>query len=152
MIGTSEEIVRWLFNQDREIKFEIKEHKEKRGLKANSYCWILLGEIANVIGSTKEAVYKEYIKDKGIYRIITMSTTAVPTFKRVWEERGLGWVCETSETNIDGLTDVFAYYGTSTYNSKQMSYFIDYVVQEAKELGIETLPPDEIQRLKTAWQ
>ena len=152
MIGTSEEIVRWLFNQDREKKFEIKEYKEKRGLRANSYCWTLIGEIANTIGSTKEDVYREYIKDKGIYRIITMSTTAVPTFIKVWEERGLGWVCETSETNIDGLTDVVAYYGTSTYNTRQMACFIDYVVQEAKELGIETLTPDEILKMKTAWQ
>lgn len=152
MIGKSDEIIKWLFNEDRDKTFEIKEHKEKRSLRANNYAWELISNIANEIGSTKEEVYREYIKNKGIYRVITMNDRAVPTFIKVWSEKGLGWVCETSETNIEGLTDVIAYYGTSSYNTKQMSYFVDYVVEEAKALGIETLPPDEIERMKTAWK
>lgn len=151
MIGTSQEIVQWLFNQDKDKKFEIKEHKTKRSLNANAYAWTLIGKIANVIGNTKEEVYKEYIKNKGIYRIITIDEKAAPTFIKVWEDRGLGWLCERSETKIAGLVDVIAYYGTSSYNTKQMANFIDYIVQEAKELGVETLTPDEIERLKTSW-
>lgn len=151
MIGTSQEIVQWLFNQDKDKKFEIKEYKPKRSLNANAYSWVLIGKIADVIGSTKEEVYKEYIKNKGIYRIITIDEKAAPTFIKVWEDRGLGWLCERSETKIAGLVDVIAYYGTSSYNTKQMAGFIDYIVQEAKELDIETLTPDEIERLKTSW-
>lgn len=151
MIGTSQEIVQWLFTQDKDKKFEIKEHKPKRSLNANAYAWTLLGKIADVIGNTKEEVYKEYIKNKGIYRIITIDEKAAPTFIKVWEDRGLGWLCERSETKIAGLVDVIAYYGTSSYNTKQMAGFIDYIVQEAKELDIETLTPDEIERLKTSW-
>lgn len=151
MIGTSQEIVQWLFNQDREKVFEIKEHKKKRSLNANSYAWVLIGKIADAIGNTKEEVYREYIKNKGIYRIITIDEKAAPTFIKVWEDKGLGWICEKSETKIAGLIDVIAYYGTSSYNSKQMANFIDYVVAEAKELGIETLTPDEIAKMKTLW-
>lgn len=151
MIGTSQEIVQWLFTQDKDKKFEIKEHKTKRSLNANAYAWTLIGKIANAIGNTKEEVYKEYIKNKGIYRIITIDEKAAPTFIKVWEDRGLGWLCERSETKIAGLVDVIAYYGTSSYNTKQMAGFIDYIVQEAKELDIETLTPDELERLKTSW-
>lgn len=151
MIGTSQQIVQWLFTQDKDKNFEIKEHKTKRSLNANAYAWTLIGKIANVIGNTKEEVYKEYIKNKGIYRIITIDEKAAPTFIKVWEDRGLGWLCERSETKIAGLVDVIAYYGTSSYNTKQMASFIDYIVQEAKDLDIETLPPNEIERLKTSW-
>ncbi len=151
MIGNSQEIVKWLFDQDREKQFEIKEHKEKRSLNANSYCWVLIGKIAEVLGNTKEEVYREYIKHKGIYRIITIDSKAAPTFIKLWNDKGLGWICETSETKIVGLIDVVAYYGTSSYNTKQMASFIDYIVQEAKQLGIQTLTPDEIERLKTTW-
>lgn len=151
MIGNSQEIVKWLFEQDREKTFEIKEHKEKRSLNANSYCWVLIGKIAEVLGNTKEEVYREYIKHKGIYRIVTIDSKAAPTFIKLWNDKGLGWICETSETKIAGLIDVVAYYGTSSYNTKQMAGFIDYIVQEAKELGIETLTPNEIERLKTTW-
>lgn len=151
MIGKPEEIVKWLFNQDKEKIFEIKEHKKPRSLNANAYCWVLLGKIADVIGSTKEEVYREYIKNKGIFRLITMNYDAVDTFIRVWQERGLGWICDRSESKYEDMIDVVAYYGTSSYNSKQMANFIDYVVEEAKNLGIETLTPDEITRLKELW-
>lgn len=151
MIGKPEELVRWLFNQDKEKVFEIKEHKLKRSLNANAYCWVLMNKIADAIKSTKEEVYREYIKNKGIFRLITMNKDATNTFIKVWQEKGLGWICDTSESKYEGMIDVVAYYGTSSYNTKQMANFIDYVVDEAKNLGIETLPPDEIERLKSLW-
>lgn len=137
--------------QEELLEIEFDKPKKKRSLNANAYCWVLIGKIAEVLGNTKEEVYREYIKHKGIYRIITIEQAAVPTFQKVWEERGLGWLCETSETKIAGLVDVIAYYGSSSYNTKQMANFIDYIVQEAKDLGIETLSPVEIQRLKESW-
>ena len=151
MIGKPEELVRWLFNQDKEKVFEVKEHKLKRSLNANAYCWVLMNKIADAIKSTKEEVYREYIKNKGIFRLITMNKEATNTFIKVWQEKGLGWICDTSESKYEGMIDVVAYYGTSSYNTKQMANFIDYVVDEAKNLGIETLPPDEIERLKSLW-
>lgn len=151
MQGKPLEIINWLYNQDKEKQFEIKEHKEKRSLSCNAYCWMLLGEIANEIGRTKEDIYRDYIKNKGIYRIITMNSEAVPTFTKIWSEKGLGWICETSETKIAGLTDVIAYYGTSSYNTKQMSGFVDYVVQEARQLGIKTKEDYEIEKLIEEW-
>ena len=151
MIGKAIELIQYLYNQDKEKIFEIKEHKKPRSLNANAYCWVLLGKIADVIGSTKEEVYREYIKNKGIFRLVTMNCEAVDTFIKVWQERGLGWVCDRSESKYDNMIDVVAYYGTSSYNSKQMAYFIDYIVEEAKNLDIETLPPDEITRLKELW-
>ena len=151
MIGKPIEIIQWLYNQDKEKQFEIKEHKVKRSLNANSYCWVLIGKIAEVVGNTKEDVYRDYIKNKGIYQVITMNSQAVPTFLKIWADKGLGWLCETSETNVQGLTDVIAYYGSSSYNTKQMANFIDYIVQEAKELEIETLPPNELKSLIEGW-
>ncbi len=151
MIGKPIELIQYLYNQDKEKVFEIKEHKVKRSLNANAYCWVLMNKIADAIKSTKEEVYREYIKNKGIFRLITMNKDATNTFIKVWQEKGLGWICDTSESKYEGMIDVVAYYGTSSYNTKQMANFIDYVVDEAKNLGIETLPPDEIERLKSLW-
>ena len=151
MIGKPIEIIQYLYNQDKEKVFEIKEHKVKRSLNANAYCWVLMNKIADAIKSTKEEVYREYIKNKGIFRLITMNKDATNTFIKVWQEKGLGWICDISESKYEGMVDVVAYYGTSSYNTKQMANFIDYVVDEAKNLGIETLPPDEIERLKNLW-
>lgn len=151
MIGKKNELIKWLLEQKDDEIFKIEQHREKRSLNANAYAWVLIGKIADVIGNTKEEVYREYIKHKGIYRVVTIAKEAAPTFMKVWSEKGLGWLCEISETRIAGLVDVVAYYGTSSYNTKQMANFIDYIVQEAKEQGIETLPPEEIERLKSLW-
>lgn len=151
MRGTPEELSRYLWQLDKDKTYEIKEYKEKRSLNANAYAWTLIGKIAEVVGNTKEEVYREYIINKGIYRVITIDTKAAPTFIKIWTEKGLGWLCEKSETKIPGLVDITAYYGTSSYNTKQMANFIDYIVQEAKNLNIETLTPEQIEMLKAEW-
>ena len=153
-LTNQEDILSEEFNklqQEEVIDIELVKPRKKRSLNANAYCWTLIGKIAEVVGNTKEEVYREYIKHKGIYRVITIDKEAAPTFKKIWEEKGLGWICEISETKIAGLVDVVAYYGTSSYNTKQMANFIDYIVQEAKEQGIETLTPSELQLLKDEW-
>lgn len=134
--------------QIEDLEITIKKRTNKRSLNANAYCWTLIGKIAERLSTTKTAVYREYIKDCGVYRVVTLSDNAVGTFKHVWEDQGLGWLCETSKSRIKGFTDVVAYYGTSSYNISQMSRFIDYVVEEAKSLGIETLTAREIEALK----
>lgn len=152
MVGSSEEIIRWLFNQDREKKFEIKEHKKKRSLDANAYCWVLLQKIADKLNSSKEEIYKRIIKEKGTFEIIPIKNEAVDTFINAWQEHGIGWICETTKSKLDGYTNVIAYYGSSTYDTKQMAYFIDYIVEEAKELEIETMTPNELESLKNSWR
>ena len=41
--------------------------------------------------------------------------------------------------------------GSHTYDTKEMSRLIDGTVEEAKELGIETMTPDQIERMKSLW-
>ena len=42
--------------------------------------------------------------------------------------------------------------GSHLYDSKEMSLLIDGIVSECKELGIETLTPAELERMKSAWR
>jgi hypothetical protein len=53
-------------------------------------------------------------------------------------------------SKINGCTNVILYYGSSTYNTAQMSLLIDHLVQDAKALGIETMTPQELEALKIA--
>jgi hypothetical protein len=43
------------------------------------------------------------------------------------------------------------YYGSSGYDTKQMSILIDGLVADAQELGIDTMTPTELAKLKTLW-
>lgn len=155
MTGKPQEIIQWLWNQERDKTFEIKEHKisKKRSLNANSYCWVLLQKMADVLNSTKEEIYKNAIKDKGSFEILPIKNEAVNTFINAWQEHGIGWVCEVmGESKLDGYTNVIAYYGSSTYDTTQMAHFIDYIVEEAKRLNIETMTPKELELLKDEWR
>ena len=48
MLGNAEEIIKFLFEQDREKIWEIKEYKSKRSLNQNAYFYKLIGEIADL--------------------------------------------------------------------------------------------------------
>lgn len=152
MVGTPEEISKHLWQLDKDKQYELKEYKRKRSLDANSYCWVLCKKIADALRITKEEVYRKAINEVGKFEILPIKDEAVNTFKIAWSSKGIGWICEVfNKSKLDGYTNVIAYYGSSIYNTKEMSILIDNIVQEAKHLGIETLTPDEIASLKSLW-
>lgn len=149
MIGTKKEIVNWLMEQP-DNTFEIKQFKKKRSLNANNYCWTLLQQLADKLNTTKEELYKKYIMEKGIFRTITVNNEAVNTICHSWTNQGLGWLYEVPNKG-NTSTDLILYYGTSSYNSLQMSKYVDFVVEECKLQGIETMTPEQISELKERW-
>lgn len=135
----------------RKYVVELKEYREKRSMDANAYMWVLLDRLADVVGGTKEERYLEYVKRYGLFRDWHLKEEEAKTFRHAWQMLGIGWPTEQVDYDEDGDRVVIrAYYGTSTYNTKQMSRIISAVVEDCKELGIETLPPAEIVRLVEA--
>lgn len=134
------------------LDITIEKHKEKRSKDANAYCWKLCQEIADKLGSTKEEVYREAIHGKGPFEIIPIKEEATEKFINAWSKNGLGWVAEIfSDSKLEGYKNIIAYYGSSTFDKKQMSYFLDYIVQEAKSLGIKTLDDIEFENMMKAY-
>lgn len=133
---------------------ELKDWYEKRSQEANRYAWVLIDKIAEETRIKPREVYRNAIREiAGNNDTLTMLTSAVPSFTRRWEKFGLGWQTEIiSEAKTPGWTHVRAYYGSSEYDTHQMSLLIDSLIQDAKALGLETLPPDEVERMMCAWQ
>ena len=152
MIGTPEEISKYLWQLDKDKQYEIKEYKKKRSLDANAYCWVLCKKIADVLRITKEEVYVKAIHEVGKFEIVPIKDEAVDTFIKAWSLKGIGWICEVlNKSKLDGYTNLIAYYGSSIYDTKEMSVLIDNIVQEAKQLEIETMNPRELEQLKSMW-
>lgn len=142
MIGNQLQIIQWLYNQDREKLFEIKEHKAKRSLSQNSYAWKLITEIGNIIRKSKEEVYFDMLKHYGQSEIISIVSEVSPVgYFKYYEPIGSGIV------NNKEFTHYKIYKGSSEFNSKEMSIFIDGIIQECEQLGISTLTPEEIAKL-----
>lgn len=135
------------------LDVEIKQHRKKRSLDANGYCWILADEIAKKIGNTKEFVYREAIKQVGDFEILPIKNEVVDKWIRNWESKGLGWQSEVlDKSKLEGYTNTINYFGSSTYDTKQMSVLLEEIVFQAKELGIETITPREKEELIRKWE
>lgn len=146
MIGTQKQIITWLLEQDKEKQYEIKEYKEKRSLNSNNYAWKLITEIANVMRLSKEEVYLEMLKAYGQSQMVSvLAEIDVSKYFKYYSEAG------ESILNGKKFKHYKVYMGSSEMDTKQMSILIDGIVQEAKQLGIETLTPIEISRLKEEW-
>ena len=110
-----------------------------------------MDKIAKVVRTTKEAVYREIIRKVGSFNVVKVKSFAADRFIERWELNGIGWVAEKMGRE-EGMTDVVAYYGSSTYDTDEMARLIDEIVNEAKELGIETMPPEELDCLIKSWR
>lgn len=136
---------------ENKLNVDLKKHREKRSLDANAYLWVLIQKIAESLNITKLEIYRDAIKNVGVYEVIPIKNEAVERFIEGWQHNGLGWVCETTKSKLEGFTNVLAYYGSSTYDTKEMSRLIDLIVQECKQLSIETMTEAELNSLKSSW-
>ena len=131
---------------------EIKRHREKRSLDANAYAWVLLDKLAAALQRKKEDLYIEYIKYVGVFKDFHLTEDEAKTFRSAWSMLGTGWPTEQVDYTPDGERLVIrAYYGSSTYNTKQMSRLIDAIVEDCKQMEIETLTPRELDAMKSRW-
>lgn len=136
-------------------KFEciIQPHRNKRSLDANAYAWVLLDKLAEKLKTTKENIYKEIIKKVGVFEVVCIRENAVDKFIQGWSKNGLGWVAENlGRSKVPNCKNIMLYYGTSTYDTKEMARFIDEIVFECEQAGIETASPDEIANMKSLWE
>lgn len=137
------------------LSIEIKKYRKSRSLDANKYFWKLLQEVCDFKDIETIEEYKRRVKELGIFRQFKIMTQDVKTFEKVWTDRGIAWFCEIADTDYIGDTEfkiINAYYGSSSYNTKQMSRLIDNLVQDCKAVGIETKTPAELESLLRSWK
>lgn len=136
-----------------DLAVSIEKHTEKRSIDANAYFWLLAGKLAPLINATKEEIYREYIKGLGDnFEIVPVRLDARNKWIRNWESNGIGWMCEDLGTSkLHGYTNIICYYGSSTYDTRQMYHLIQLVIFDCKEQGVETKTPRELELLMGEW-
>ena len=137
-----------LLNDEKLKTCKIDHKKKKRSLNANSYAWLLITEIANKLRSSKEEIYLQMLKRYGQSSVVSIIDEAVPVFMKsvkYAEEFGKGTV------NGKEFTHIKVYMGSSEMDTKEMAILIDGIVSEAEGLGIPTITPTEVQKLKEQW-
>lgn len=147
------DIVEQLKNENK-LNIEMKKWYKKRSLDANAYCWVLCNNIANELSkngiTTKEEIYRDAILQVGSFEPFIVQEKTFEKFKRIWEKQGLGFLVQ--EVSRQGkCVKVNCYYGSSTYDSKEMSLLIEILIQLTKSLNLETKSQNEINSLLESW-
>ena len=133
---------------------ELREKRGKRSLDANAYLWVLCQKIAEAVGNiTKDDVYRRAVHEVGQFEILPIRVEALDAFIRKWHGHGTGWIAEKQDdSKLPGYVRVIAYYGSSVYDTQEMSVLLNYIIDEAKQLNIETATPDELALMKARWE
>lgn len=135
------------------LDITVRRHTEKRSLTANAYFHKLVSLIAQrnkeSITERKNSLIAEYGQfDETIKNIILDDEID-------WRQVGYLHLMPTTATRVLDNGRLYRVYhvmrGSHTYSVAEMSRLIDGTVEQAKELGIETLPPAELARMKAAW-
>ena len=137
----------------KDIDLTVTRHREKRSLDANAYAWVLIDKIAEKKQISKTEVYRNAIREiGGVSDMVCAQNKTLKRIQEEWSKKGLGWQTDTLDSKIPGCTVVVLYYGSSTYDTAQMSALIDSLVQDAHSLGIETRSPKEIETLLNEYE
>lgn len=136
----------------KDLCIQFGKKKKKRSLDANAYCFLLIDKLAAKLGITKEEIYRQAIREiGGVSEVVCVHNKAVDTFCRIWSCHGLGWQTERFPSKVENCTNVIVYYGSSEYDTAQMSRLINYIVDACKEQEIETISPAELESLVGKW-
>ena len=136
---------------DTEIDIDIKEHKEKRSLNANAYFHKLVDELRQKLKISFAACKNHLITSYGQLEYIDDVPAVIKTNiepKRMREIETLHCLPIAVKEVEEGAYWYRLYRGTHTYDSREMAMLIDGTIDECKEQGIETMTPNELERLK----
>ena len=144
---------------NQEITFSVKARAAPRSLNANNYAWSLIEKLAVALRTDKDSVYEEMLRRYGTgetyidgagneCKVLFSLRDGIPPRRvtRHYAEIGVSY--------LDGKKFVHyrAIKGTSEYSTKEMSDFLDGVISECQEIGIQTDTPEQVSRYKEAWK
>lgn len=129
------------------LSIEVKPYRERRSLNANNYAWKLITEIANILRASKEDIYFELLQRYGQCDMFSVQSH-VPFGNYV------KYYVEAGESRLNGkdFKHYKVYKGSSEFDTREMSIFIDGIVSEAKGMGIQTDTPEQIAKMKSLWR
>lgn len=128
-----------------ELIITAKPHKAKRSLDANAYFWVLCDRIAKRLSSDKWTIYLLQLSKYGVFADLQIKTQALEILKEKFR------YIEVLQEGEESCT-VRCYFGSSTYNTHEMSDLINGTITEAEGLGIETITPAEKEHMLSLWK
>ena len=147
--------------KDSPVEVEVKRYRHRRSLEANRMAWVMIGQITEKLQLTdpkgqwtEQKVYRDALRDvAGSYTIVGMKNVAIDTFRRNWEKGHIGrQVVVLDGSSKDEWSNVKIYFGSSEFDTAQMSRLIYILIQQAESLGIPTITDKEAKKIVGYWK
>ncbi|MBX4259762.1 hypothetical protein KTC96_24870 (plasmid) [Clostridium estertheticum] len=137
-----------IVTKGKELTVEVKQYRKHRSMDSNAYMWVLLSKMADVMKTTKDELYLQILERYGVFTHVVVKPNVVGRVKAEWKTvRELGKVIINGQEGVQ----IQCFFGSSTYDSKEMSVLLEGVVSECKELDIQTITPRELEIMNQAW-
>lgn len=143
MIGTKNELIKYLLEQDDTKKYEVKEFKKKRTLNQNAYYHLLLNELSQKIGVPSTELHFEYIKRSSPFIDILIPKEADTRAFEYYEVRN------TIEKQNKLFKVVRVFTSSHLLNTIEMGILLDNLIEDCKENGISTMTSDELAKMRS---
>lgn len=143
-------------HKDKLYSLEIKEYRKDRSLDANAKMWALINEMSVMLRLPPEEIYQGYIPDVGNnFKFIPSLPEDVEGWTNDWCKGHIGRMVEDvgpcRTTELRGYRLLKMYRGSSEYDVPTFSRLLDLVIQDCRNLGIETMSEREKSLLLEEW-
>lgn len=134
------------------LRLSVKKWKEKRSLDANGYMWVLLSKLSEKLneqgtGTDPQKLYEHYLRYYGVLAKDEDGHISITIRSRIDIDNVPGhWRLYKKSPDLK-WNSYLMIKGTSEYDTAEMAHFIDHIVEDCKEQGIETETPKELERL-----
>lgn len=133
------------------FELEIKRLRSKRGLTANAYYWVLVDHLAKVLGASKDEIHEQIMQDYGTFKLNENGKPIVFTIAAGENPKDIAPYSRAfAEGYVDGKKFIHhaVLKGSREMSAYEFGILLDGLISECKEMGIETMTPDEVRQLE----
>jgi hypothetical protein len=157
MVGDKNRLITYLVSQAEGLLFDLSPHKEKRTLNQNAYYWKLCGMVAKATGVSSSEIHNLNLRaiglceDFGGERAIVYIPDTEQAEKQALNSETLH-LKPTSQIKQGNDGVIYRAYvmlrGSHSFNTAEFTALLNLMIQDAKALDIEVLPPAELERMR----
>lgn len=144
MIGEKAEVLKHLIDQP-DGMYEVKPWHPKRSLTANAYYWKMLSELAGALRAARDEIHYELLRRYSVPYIGKNGLPVTTVTKSGTDDLPGYWILREQRGPRSGYIRIK---GSSDMDSKEFSRLLDGLISECNEVGVETLPPHEVEKLR----
>ena len=160
--------------KDKPVDVAIKRYSKKRSTNANNLMWTICQQSADWLNEeakkledtpkyippkerkpllTSMDIYRDAVRKVGSYQRLPIRIDQVDKFSKNFAMGGDAWfVVVIDDSKIKNHKNVEAYWGSSTYDTEEMSALLDYLIDNANQMGLVLkATPAEIAEAKRRW-